>query len=164
MKLNPEVVKLQVSNLRVLHPELLEDDESWMLAIESETDLDAMLQSIVRAIDDAAALEAGTKERLDTLKARKERFARKQDALRELAFKLMSGADVQKREYAEATLSISKGRPELVEIDTKNLPEEFWRIKREPDRNRIAAALKAGEQVPGFQLSNAQPHLTIRTK
>ena len=163
--LNPEVIKLQINNLRVLYPELIDDEEAWLLSIESETDLDVILRQIVRALDDAAIIEAGTKERLEVLRARKDRYSRKQDALRELIFKLMSGADVRKREYPEATLSIGKGQQQLLgNVNAKDLPDEFCKITREPDRTRIKAALKAGEAVSGFELTNAQPQLTIRTK
>lgn len=163
--INPEVVKLQVNNLRVLYPDLLEDEEAWLLALESETDLDIILRQLVRAIDDAAAIEHGTKERLLILEARKDRYSRKQKALRELIFKLMSGADITKREYPEATLSIGKGQQQLIgDVDAKQLPDEFCKITRQPDRTRIKAALKAGEAVSGFELTNAQPQLTIRTK
>ena len=70
MTINPAVVRQQIENLRVAHPELIDDDESWLLAIESETDLDAVLTKIVREIEDTKALEAGTKERLEELEGR----------------------------------------------------------------------------------------------
>ena len=163
--LNPEIVKLQVSNLRVLHPELLEDDEDWLLAIESETDFDKLLTQVIRAIDDVAALESGTAERLEMLKARKDRFAYRQHALRKLAFTMLDSAGLQKKELPEATLSIRKGQPQLIgDGDANALPDDLCKISREPDRTKIKAALKDGATVPGFQLSNSQPTITIRVK
>jgi hypothetical protein len=165
MPVNPKIVSQQVSNLRLLHPELVNDDEAWMLAIESETDLNKILTQIVRAIDDAAALEDGTVERLGMLEARKARFAHRQKALRELAFKLMDGAGLQRMELPEATLSIRAGQQQLVgECDAKKLPDELCKISREPDRNKIKLALKDGQTVPGFNLSNSQATLSIRIK
>ncbi|WP_442895039.1 hypothetical protein [Bradyrhizobium sp. AZCC 1578] len=37
-------------------------------------------------------------------------------------------------------------------------------MSRTPDRTAIKEALKTGKTVPGFQLSNATPSLSIRIK
>lgn len=110
MNFNPAVVRQQIENLRIAHPDLVEDDETWMLAIESETDLDAVLTKIVREIEDTKALEVGTKDRLDELRARKDRFGRKVDSLRGLAFKMMEAAGVEAMVLPEATMSVNAAR------------------------------------------------------
>lgn len=163
--IDPAIIKLQINNLRVQHPELVEDDESWLLAIESETDFDKLLTQVVRAIDDVAALEDGTAQRLEMLKARKDRFAYRQHALRKLVFAMMDSAGLQKKELPEATLSLRKAQPSLVgDCDAAALPVELCKISREPDRTKIKAALKDGATVAGFQLSNSPPTITIRVK
>jgi hypothetical protein len=163
--LNPDIIRQQISNLRLQYPDLVEDDESWLLTIESETDLDKLLIQIVRAIDDVAALENGTEERLTMLKARKDRFAYRQHALRKLAFTVMDSAGLQKKELPEATLSLRKGQPQLIgDCDAAALPDELCKISREPDRTKIKAALKDGATVAGFQLSNSPPSITLRIK
>lgn len=165
MNFNPAVVRQQIENLRVAHPDLVEDDETWMLAIESETDLDAVLTKIVRKIEDTKALEVGTKDRLDELRARKDRFGRKVDSLRGLAFKMMEAAGVDAMVLPEATISIRKGLPHLVgEADAASLPDELCKISRDVDRTKVKEAIKQGRDVPGFSLSNSSPSLTIRVK
>lgn len=165
MRLDPFVVRQQIANLKVSHPDLVEDDEAWALSLESETELDEMLTRIVRRIEDAKALALGTKDRYEELKARKERFEARVEALRGLAFKLMEAANVRSRELPEATLSLRNGQPQIVgDADPATLPDDLCKISRTPDRTAIKDALKAGQTVPGFNLSNSQPSLSIRIK
>jgi hypothetical protein len=163
--INPHVVRQQVENLKLLHPEILEDDEAWLLSLESETKFDELLTQLVRRIEDTKALAEGTGNRMDELKARKDRFLRRIESLRDLMFKLMESAELAKLELAEATITVRKGQPQLVgEPDPATLPDEFCKISRTPDRTAIKDALKTGKEVPGFSLSNAQPSLSIRIK
>ena len=165
MNLNPQFIRQQIENLKVAHPALVEDDQAWQMSLESETDMRELLTSIVRQIDDAKALVIGTKDRLDELKSRKDRFEHRIEALRELAFKLMQSAELAKLELPEATLSLRAGTQQLVgDAEPSSLPDELCRISRDLDRSKIKDALKAGQTVPGFSLSNSQPSLSIRIK
>jgi hypothetical protein len=96
---------------------------------------------------------------------RQERFERREKAMRAMEFKIMEAANIKKAELPEATLSIRNGQQKLIgEPDLDFVPFEFIRVKREIDRNAIKEALKAGQTVTGFELSNAEPSLSIRTK
>jgi len=163
--LDPRIVQQQIENLKLVHPELLDDDEAWLSAIESETNADYLLSAIVWRIEDAKALVIGTKDRFEELKARKDRYEHKIDVLRELAFKIMQTAEIAKKELPEATLSLRASAPQLVgDADPKDLADRFCKISRSLDRTAIKEALKDGQAVPGFQLSNSPPSLTIRIK
>lgn len=163
--LNPLVVRQQIENLKVAFPALLDDGDSWISSLESETDLHDLLTRIVRQIDDTKALVVGTRDRFDELNARKDRFEHRIEALRELAFKLMQAAEIAKVELPEATLSLRAGTQQLIgEVDANSLPDNLCKISRSPDRTAIKDALKAGQTVPGFTLSNSTPSLSIRIK
>ena len=163
--LDPKAVRLQVENLKIIHPEILADDEAWLATLESETDFNEILTTIVRRIEDAKALVIGTKDRFEELRARKDRFEHRVETLRELAFKIMQAADLPKVELPEATLSLRAGTQQLIgESDPAELPDELCKISRSPDRTAIKDALKTGKMVPGFSLSNSTPSLTIRIK
>lgn len=165
MRLDPHAVKLQVTALKLAHPDLAEDDEAWLLSLESETDINELLTAVVRRIEDSKALVIGTKDRFDELKARKDRFEARVESLRNLAFKIMTTADLPKAELPEATLSIRKGQPSIIgEPDADRLPDELCKIKREPNRAAIKEALQNGQAVPGCELSNGQPSISIRIK
>ena len=133
--------------------------------LESETDFHEILTTIIRRIEDTKALSIGTKDRLDELKTRKDRFDHRVDTLRELAFKIMQAADLAKVELPEATLSLRAGQPQLVgDANPALVPDKYCKVSRNLNRTAIMEALKTGETVPGFSLSNSQPNLTIRIK
>jgi hypothetical protein len=159
------VVRQQIENLKLSHPEILEDEEAWLATLESETDFEQLLTTIVRRIEDTKILAIGTKDRFEELKARKERFEHRIETLRDLAFRIMQSAEIAKLEMPEATLSLRAGQQQLVgDADPASLPDEFCKISRDLNRTAIKEALKAGMMVPGFTLSNSQPNLTIRIK
>jgi len=165
VQLDPAVIRQQVENLKLLYPDLIGDDEAWQASLESETDINELITSIVWRIEDAKALVVGTKDRFEELSARKARFERRVEALRELAFKLMHAAEVAKLELPEATLSLRAGTLQIIgDADPASLPDTLCKISRSLDRTAIKEALKAGQTVPGFQLSNSPPSLTIRIK
>lgn len=163
--LNPQVIRQQIENLKLIHPELLEDEEAWLASLESETNVNELLTSIVRRIEDTKALVVGTKDRFEELKARKDRFEHRVDTLRGLAFKIMDAAGLQKAELPEATLSVRKGQPQLVgEPDVSKLPDDLCKIKREANLTAIKNVLLNGASVEGCTLSNGAPTISIRVK
>lgn len=165
MNINPLVVRQQIENLKVAHPELIEDDEAWLASLESETRFEELVTQLVRRIDDSKALAEGTAGRLTELQERKARMLHRMESLRNLLFKIMESAELAKLELPEATITIRKGTQQLTgEADAAALPDELCKISRTPDRTAIKEALKTGQTVPGFQLSNATPSLSIRIK
>lgn len=163
MNLDPAVIRQQIANLKVLHPELVEDEEAWLLSLESETDISALLTSIVRRIEDSKALVVGTKDRFEELKARKDRFEHRVETLRNLAFKIMSAADLSKVELPEATLSVRNTPPSVVITDEDNLPDIACKFERKPDKAKIKELLATGE-VAGAAMSNGGQTISIRIK
>ena len=165
MRLDPAVVKQQIDNLRAAYPELVEDGDAWLLALESETELDRLLTAVVRQIEDAKALAAGSSERMTELQQRCERFKHRVESLRNVAFKMLDASGLPKIELPEATLSIRKGQPQLVgEVSADELPDSLCKVSRAVDRTKVKDALKAGQTVPGYELSNSPPSLSIRIK
>lgn len=158
-------LRQSIENLKIAYPELLEDDEAWLSALESETSFNEVLTSVIRKIEDTKALVVGTKDRLDELKARVDRFDVRVFRLRELVWKLMQAADLKKVELPEATLSLRAGQPQLIgDFDLSTTPEQFHRATYSIDKTAIKEALKTGETVPGYSLSNSPPSITIRIK
>lgn len=165
MNINPLIVRQQIDNLKLAHPEVFEDDEAWLASLESETNFKELLTQLVRRIEDTKALAEGTAGRLTELQERKARLLHRMESLRNLLFKLMDAAEQSKMELAEATITVRKGQQQLVgEADPFFLPEHFCKVSRTIDRTAVKDALKAGQEVPGFSLSNATPSLSIRIK
>jgi hypothetical protein len=162
--INPEVVKAQIAGLLVRHPELQDDEEALQLSLDSETDATALLGQIVAKLQESKALSNGTANWISDLRARQDRYDRRQEALRALAFRIMEIAGLKKLELPLATLAIAAGRPKVVITDAAALPAVYVRTVREPAKVLIADTIKSGHAVPGAELSNAEPVLSIHVK
>ena len=159
-----ELVRQQISSLLLAYPELEEDDQLRADMIEGETDAFNLLQRLERKRQDAEDLINGTLDRVAELQQRRVRLDRREEAFRKLMFDVMQIAHIQKAELAEATLSIRNNPPKVIITDEALIPENYIRIKREPNKAEIATLLKRGSTIPGAELSNAEPTLSIRTK
>lgn len=162
-RLDPHFVRAQIESLRVTHPSIWEDgdDETLMLALESETELREFLIAVVRQMCEADALAEGTDIELAHIKTRRQRFEQRSEAMRALTFRLMNAAEVRKMVLPQRTLSIRAGQPRVIITDETALPENCVRIKREPDKIAIKNHLMRGERINGAEMSNAEPVLAV---
>jgi hypothetical protein len=160
-----DLVRQEIANLAFRFPQLADDPESWAISIESETGAFDVLRQIERRRQEAAAFAGGIAGTIAELEARQARFVEREKAMRALAFKVMEIAEIKKAEFAEATYSIRNGQQKVVgDADPMTVPEKYCRVTYELDKAKIKEALKAGTIVTGFELSNAEPTLSIRTK
>jgi len=165
-RLDPSFVRAQIELLRHTHPDIWDEGDETLLAdmLEAETGLHDFLTVVIARMLDTDAKIDGIGNLMAALKSRCDRFEQRSDAMRGLMFRLMSWAEVRKVELPAATLSIRAGQPRVIITDEARLPEQFVRIKREPDKHLIASHLKAGEPVPGAELSNSEETLAVRVK
>jgi len=163
MRLDLKYVQDEITALLLGHPELVEDEVLLANSIEGETKAFEFLSRIVRLIGSTQAIISGTADYIGELQERKARLERREHALRTLIFKVMQTAELTKAELPEATLSIRQGGPKVVIVNEREIPDEYMRVRKEPDKTRIKAALSAHEHVNGCVLSNAEPTLAIRT-
>lgn len=161
--LSPQIIRRQIENLKVLHVDLFEDEEAWLLSLESETDMNSLLTQIIRRIEDSKALVIGTKDRAEELAARRKRFEDRIESLRDLAFKIMDAADIAKLELPEVTLSIRNVAPSVVITDESSLPDIACKFERKPDKTKIKELLATG-LVAGAAMTNGGKTLSIRIK
>jgi hypothetical protein len=172
MRLDPLVVQQQIANIRLQYPELANDEEAWALTIESETDAHELLQkledkrrlALIAAAQIKGSIEGLKINIINDLEARLARMDRCDEGMRKLLFKVMEMAGIRSKVFPYSTLSIANGQQHVIITDEAIIPDVLFRIKREPDKARIKEMLKAGQTVRGAELSNAEPHLTIRTK
>lgn len=150
-----------LASLLSLHPDLEEDDVLRQDMIEGTTNALELLDQIIRAERDALSMYDAADLELDRINKRRERFRQRQIALRRYIMQILEAANLKKVERAAATVSISAGRPRVVIVDESQIPDAYWRIKREPDKEAIGTTLKALRDVPGATLSNPEPVLRI---
>jgi len=153
----------RIDALKRTYPELEDDGQLLADMVEGSTDFNAVLDKVAVAFLSAVSLKQANADLVDTLTTRGSRFERRAEAFKALAFDLMRAAGTRKVELPSATLSIAKGRPKLVLDDDFNA-QGYMRVKAEPMRTDIAAALAVGNDIPGARLEQAPDHLAIRTK
>lgn len=162
LDLDVKYVRDQITALLLANPELADDEVLREDMIIGETITDEFIAKILRNIGATRALMNGTSEYVRELKDRIERLERRELALRSLIQNVLTSADLQKIELPEGTVSLRYSPPKVIIVDEQELPQEFWRIRKEPDKQRIGTALKAREHVPGACLSNSEVSLMIR--
>jgi hypothetical protein len=160
-----EAIQQEIKNLLFHHPELEHDDVLRHDMLEGVTGMQEFLTMVVREIDDAKALRDGTKSRLDELKARRDRFERRYQSLRELIRRTLEIANLHKFEMPEATLALRQSDRKVVGYaEAQDLPDDLCRIKRELDLEKIKKALLEGNAIDGLALSNGGSVLSIHIR
>lgn len=155
-------IEREIATLIEAYPELAEDEVLRADMLAGSTEVFEVLSAIVEKMQDAKTLADAIKARAKELSERASRYGRREQAMRELAERLMRAADLRKAELAAATLSIRAVPPSVVITDEGELPDDFWRVTKVPDKAAIKDALKAGRIVPGAELSNGSETISVR--
>ncbi len=163
-RLDTTIIRSQIDSLLQANPELLEDEVLRADMLEGSTNFQDFLQQLERTRQETNGLITGIEAVMKDLGSRKGRFERREESIRELIFNLLQWGMLRKVELPEATLSIRAGVPKVIVTDESKIPKAFQRVKTEPDKIKIKAALEEGKDIPGVELSNAQETLTIRIK
>lgn len=163
--LHPEIIKSQIAQLRLQYGELESDEESWLLTLESQTDLNELADKLIDRERECAALAGGIASRIAELENRQARFVDQSKRIRDVLFALLQAANVPKLERPEATISISKGRDRVEIVDEAAVPDAFCNIKRTPNKTLIKELLTGTSVKPNWaRISKSEPSLLMRTK
>ena len=141
------------------------DDQTIRDTLEGITDLHEMIAAVIRSTLVDEALHSGLRFRVDDMKERLSRLELRANKKRELALDAMTEAGLTKLEQPDFTAFTRAGSPALVIIAEGNIPESYW-LPQPPklDRQAILGELKRGKVIPGAQMSNPKPVLSVRTK
>ena len=163
-------LKNELQHYRRLKERLLEDlpevdDETIRDTLEGITDLHEMIAAVIRSALVDEALHAGLRFRVDDMRERLSRLELRASKKRQLALEAMTEVGLTKLEQPDFTASARAGSPALVVIAEERIPEAYW-LPQPPklDRQAILAELKRGIEIPGAQMSNPKPVLSVRTK
>lgn len=155
-------LELAIQSLKAQFPELQHDEELLIDVLEGETNFNEVMSTLAKEIKVAKANVSGIKEVTKELKERQARFEAREEFARNLAQKLMEVAGVKKLTLPVATINITNVSPSVIITDESALPDEFMRIKKEPNKTAIKAALEAGQSVSGAVMSNGSTTVSIR--
>jgi hypothetical protein len=168
--MHPSALRHDIHLYTYLREKLLEafpeaDDETIRDTLEGLTTLNELIAEIIRSALIDEALQSGLRLRLQDMKERLSRLESRSLKKRDLAIEAMSEAGLCKIEQPDFTASARSGTPSLLVVAEDQIPESYW-VPQPPklDRQVLLGDLKQGDQVPGAQLSNPKPVLSVRTK
>lgn len=141
-----------------------ETDEAALLATlgEEGADIQRILRRFIAAALEADAFADAAKARIDAVAERRARYQRQHEAYRGAAFAIMDALGLKRVEDAEFTATIGKPRVQCVVTDETEIPDRYFETVRKLRRGDLADDVKAGVVVPGAELTNGLPSLTIR--
>lgn len=166
--LSAEVAIARVAIERVR--EVVDDDDvDFLTLVDSETDaleiLRRLLRRARRAEAEAAAVKAMRQELTAELAAREARHTQRAEALRRAVVWAMGELELPRILAPDFTASVSTPEHGPIHIpDEAAVPDQFCRIKKEPDKAAIKSLLDRGERVNWASFAPARPKLTIRTR
>ena len=165
MQLKSELIRYQGTKERLLAawPEI--DCETLRDTLEGITELHEIIAAVIRSALVDEALQAGLRFRIHDMKERLSRLELRAAKKRQLALEAMTEVGLSKLEQPDFTASARAGTPALVVIAEDRIPEAYW-LPQPPklDRQAILGELKRGIDIPGAQMSNPKPVLSVRTK
>ena len=165
VQLKGELIRYHGAKERLLAnwPEI--DGETLADTLEGITDLHEMIAAVIRSALVDEALHAGLRLRVDDMRERLSRFELRATKKRQLALEAMTEVGLTKLQQSDFTASARAGSPALLVIAEERIPEAFW-LPQSPklDHRAILAELKRGIEIPGAQMSNPKPVLSVRTK
>ena len=130
-----------------------DDDHELLLGvIEGQSEILEVLDKIVE-------WSIADKKLAELARERARRIEARADRAREIATRIVEALQVSPLERPVYTASITYPRKPLV-TNAGELPNAY--IRHAPDMIAIGKALRAGETIPGAELKNPEPQLTIR--
>ena len=163
--LSIEISKFQRLKEWLLEEHPLDDEESLADTLEGITNLHEMIAAVIRSALVDEALQSGLRARMADMKHRLNRLEERGVKKRQLALEAMTEVGLKKLEQPDFTASARAGLPGLVVIAEDLIPETYW-VPQPPklDRQSLIADLKREGHIPGTQISNPKPTLSVRTK
>lgn len=146
------------------YPQLAEDEAALLDTLDGLDTLNEQAVAVLRQAIEREAHAEALKAIIDTMAERKRRLETGAHWLREAALLAMQSAGLPRLTAPDMTVSVGSPKPAVVITDAAALPDHLCRVKREPDKRAIGAALEAKQTVPGAVLGNAQPFLQIHRR
>ena len=125
-----------------------------------------MIAAVIRSALVDEALHAGLRFRLDDMRERLSRLELRASKKRSSRFEAMTEVGLTKLEQPDFTASARAGSPALVVIaeDRRSRKPIGCRSRRSSIGKRSSESSSAALEIPGAQMSNPKPVLSVRTK
>ena len=143
-------------------PELADDEECLLDTLEGLTNTKEQIASLLRSALNEEALAKGLGDYLQKLTDRKSALDARAKKKRSIALHYMADLGMKNITEPDMTVTRKATPPSVIVSSEESIPDLYVRIKREPDKAAIRAALSLGKDVPGCSLSNGGETLQIK--
>jgi len=141
------------------------DEDTLADTLEGLSDLDEIIAAALRAALEDEALAAALKERIEAQKARLDRIRNRARVKRLACARVMARTGLKTVMAEDLTVSLRPPSQRLDVRDEAAIPQAYWRTP-DPvlDRRGLTEALKAGLEVEGAVMVEADPVISVRVK
>jgi phage host-nuclease inhibitor protein Gam len=143
-------------------PELADDPECLLDTLEGLTTINEQLAALIRSAVNDEAMAEGLQNYQLKLADRRRAFETRANRKRIAVLHYMTDLDLKNVTAPDLTVTRKNTAPAVIITDETALPDEFVRVKREPDKPAIKKALTAGETVAGATMSNGSQTLQVK--
>lgn len=147
--------------------EMLGDDfdaQTFWDTLDGETDIIDLINQVLRHRSHDRALAEAAKVEASNLAARAKRLADRDAAHKKALKMLLDAAGQRKVETPLATISVQKGRTSVRITDAAAVPSQLCKTTVTPDKAAILTQIRAGEFVPGAEMSTGEETVSVRVK
>lgn len=162
--MNPQfITQLRAAHAALIeeHPGLATDDDFLADVIEGSTDAFEIMERLVIERREALANGEAMDKLANDYAALSDRWTMRAEARRKLMGLVLDATGLRKMSTPAGTVSMSPGRVSLALADDFTTPQGYARIKVEPDKAAIKAALEAGGTMPGASLVTGKPIVKV---
>jgi hypothetical protein len=168
MTISPQDLTRQaqaVQQLLAAYRDIIAGDEDFAAdVIEGQTDFVEIVNALVAAEGEDAAMVEGIQAFIDRLSKRALRINARIEKRRLALLLAFQTAEIKTLCCPLATVGVRSTPAKVVPTNEALIPDEFWR-QPDPvlDKKALLAALRADRKIPGAELSNGGVTISIRT-
>ena len=134
------------------------DEETLRDNIESvveEADIKRLMNNVAWANSNDKALKDAAKTQKDKMTDKIRSAEKRIERRNEVAFRVLSRLEEHKLKTEEYSFWVQKN-PLKIEYDEKAIPDEYFKMVRELDKDAIKKALKDGNEIPGVSQTQTE--------
>jgi hypothetical protein len=143
-------------------PALAEDAETLSDSLEGISTLPEAIAAVLRSGREDVAVAKALGEQIERMQSRKARLLDRAERKKALALWAMQEANERRIDAPDFIAYLGMSQAKVIIPDETLVPSRFLRVKTEPDKKLIGAALRAGEDVKFASLGNPQPTIIVK--
>lgn len=157
-----EEYRRQHQALLAAHPELADDPDTLADTLEGITSANDVVRSLLRGAEVDWEFVVALKKLITVYSNRAHDLERRHRRRREAAQSIMEAAGITKVTAPEFTASLRALPPRVDIYDHQAIPVQFYDTTPVLNKDRVRAAVEAGQEVPGARKTNGGVSLAVR--